>query len=187
MTTPSPPIPYVVETRRRVGWRPERIAVAGESAGGNLALNVAIAARDQKLTEPVASLPSTRWPASDLNTQSYIDNQNAVPLGKADIEWFVGNYLNRMDESQGSADRHRRRRRPLRPAAGHHRRRRDRSAATPKASTLRDKLEAAGNDVAYQNWNGVTHEFFGMAAVVPDAKAAQDFAGERLRAALATE
>jgi acetyl esterase/lipase len=52
---------------------------------------------------------------------------------------------------------------------------------------LRDKLEAAGNDVAYMNWNGVTHEFFGMAAVVPQAKAAQDFAGERLRAALGTQ
>ena len=49
--------------------------------------------------------------------------------------------------------------------------------------TLRDKLKAAGNDVGYMNWNGVTHEFFGMAAVVADAKAAQEFAGNALRKA----
>ena len=53
-----------------------------------------------------------------------------------------------------------------------------------EGTLLRDKLKAAGNDVAYQNWNGVTHEFFGMAAVVQQAKAAQDWAGERLRTAL---
>ena len=48
---------------------------------------------------------------------------------------------------------------------------------------LRDKLLAAGVKVTYQNWNGVTHEFFGMAAAVPEAKQAQDLAGTELRKA----
>lgn len=159
-----------------------RLAVAGESAGGNLALNVAIAARDQQLTAPDAVIAVYPVAGSDLNTQSYIDNQNAVPLGKADIEWFVGNYLNSMDEAAdprinivGGASLD-----DLPPvtiiAA-------EIDPLLSEGMTLRDKLQAAGNDVTYMNWNGVTHEFFGMAAVVPEAKEAQDLAGTELKEA----
>lgn len=38
---------------------------------------------------------------------------------------------------------------------------------------LSDKLSASGVDVNYKLYNGVTHEFFGMAAVLEDAKDAQ--------------
>ena len=159
-----------------------RVAVAGESAGGNLALNVAIAARDQQLTAPVAVLAVYPVAGTDLNTESYIANRNALPLGKADIEWFVGHYLNSMDETKdprldivGAAEL-----KDLPPvtiiAA-------EIDPLNTEGMLLRDKLEAAGNDVTYMNWNGATHEFFGMAGVVPDAKAAQELAGEQLREA----
>ena len=48
---------------------------------------------------------------------------------------------------------------------------------------LRDKLVQAGVTVTYQNWNGVTHEFFGMTGAVPEAKEAQDLVGAQLRKA----
>ena len=48
-----------------------------------------------------------------------------------------------------------------------------------------EKLRAAGVPVTVQRYDGVTHEFFGMAAVVDKAKQAQQFAGEKLRAAFA--
>jgi acetyl esterase len=41
---------------------------------------------------------------------------------------------------------------------------------------LTDKLKAAGNGVTHKVYGGVTHEFFGMDAVVAKAKEAQDFA-----------
>lgn len=177
---------YVIENAQQWNGDSDSVAVAGESAGGNLALNVAIAARDQQLNEPEAVLAVYPVAGSDLNTASYIENQNAVPLGKADIEWFVGNYLNSMDEAMDA--------RIDIVASG------DVSGLPPvtivaaeidplmtEGELLRDKLEAAGVDVAYQLWDGVTHEFFGMAAQVPEAKEAQDFAGERLRAALGSE
>ncbi|MDB5507025.1 MAG: Acetyl esterase/lipase [Devosia sp.] len=171
---------YVVENAQQWGGDGANVAVAGESAGGNLALNVAIAAREQELTAPVAVLAVYPVAGTDLNTESYMANRNAVPLGKADIEWFVGHYLNTMDETKdprldivGAADLA-----DLPPvtiiAA-------EIDPLNTEGMLLRDKLEAAGNDVTYMNWNGVTHEFFGMAAVVPDAKAAQDFAGTELR------
>jgi acetyl esterase len=49
---------------------------------------------------------------------------------------------------------------------------------------LAEKLEAAGSDVTYENYDGVTHEFFGMAAVVDDAKSAQKLAADELQDAL---
>ena len=173
---------YVVENAQQWNGDADRIAVAGESAGGNLAINVAIAARDQQLSAPDAVLAVYPVAGDDLETTSYVANQNAVPLGKADIEWFVGSYLNDMTETAdpridivGAADLA-----DLPPvtiiAA-------EIDPLTSEGMQLRDKLEAAGVDVAYQNWNGVTHEFFGMAAVVPEAKEAQDFAGAELRAA----
>jgi len=46
---------------------------------------------------------------------------------------------------------------------------------------LADKMKAAGNDVAPKLYAGVTHEFFGMDAVVAKAKEAQDFAVSQLQ------
>ena len=45
---------------------------------------------------------------------------------------------------------------------------------------LADAIEAAGGEVEQRTFDGVTHEFFGMAAVVEDAAAAQDYAVKRL-------
>ena len=176
---------YVIENAQAWNGDSERVAVAGESAGGNLALNVAIAARDQELNAPEAVLAVYPVAGADLNTPSYIENQNAVPLGKADIEWFVGNYLNSMDEAKDpridlvNADLS-----DLPPvtiiAA-------EIDPLRSEGETLEEKLSAAGVDVTHELYTGVTHEFFGMAAQVPEAKEAQGVAGERLRDALRSE
>ncbi|RYF97748.1 MAG: alpha/beta hydrolase, partial [Caulobacteraceae bacterium] len=173
---------YIVDNAQKWGGNGAKVALAGESAGGNLALNVPIAARDQKLTAPLTVLAVYPVAGSDLTTKSYVDNQNAVPLGKADIGWFVGHYLKSMDEAKdkridivGGADLSGLP--PVTIVAA------EIDPLNTEGVTLRDKLKAAGNDVSYENWNGVTHEFFGMAAVVADAKAAQDFSGAALRKA----
>jgi acetyl esterase len=46
---------------------------------------------------------------------------------------------------------------------------------------LNEKLKAAGNEVTHKTYDGVTHEFFGMDAVVAKAKEAQDFAVSQLQ------
>ena len=48
---------------------------------------------------------------------------------------------------------------------------------------LATRLSAAEVPTQSRTFMGVTHEFFGMAAVVADAKDAQQFAGQRLPAA----
>ena len=47
-----------------------------------------------------------------------------------------------------------------------------------------DRLQQAGVTVMYRNWDGVTHEFFGMGAVVDKAKEAVQFAAMNLKQAL---
>jgi acetyl esterase/lipase len=49
---------------------------------------------------------------------------------------------------------------------------------------LEAALKKAGVKVDHKVYAGTTHGFFGMAAVVPEAKQAQELAGKRLKASL---
>lgn len=159
---------------------PKQVAVAGESAGGNLAAVVSLRAREGGVPMPVHQL--LIYPVTDhaFDTASYRENSNARPLNKAMMEWFWGHYL------ATHADGERAYASPLRaknfeglPPA---------TVITADIDPLRmegkqyaDKLRAAGVPVRYRNFEGVTHEFFGMGGVVDTAKEAVVFAVEGLR------
>ncbi|NBP49969.1 MAG: alpha/beta hydrolase [Actinobacteria bacterium] len=78
-----------------LGSRPSRIAVGGDSAGGNLAAAVALAARDSgtiRLSAQLLLYPATD---TDLDTPSMRSN-GADPkfrLSPPTMRWFWGNYL----------------------------------------------------------------------------------------------
>ena len=52
-----------------------------------------------------------------------------------------------------------------------------------EGKTYADKLQAAGVKVQYKVYDGVTHEFFSMGAVIDESKQAEEFAAEQLKAA----
>jgi acetyl esterase len=160
---------------------PKRIAVAGESAGGNLALNVALMARDAKIMIPTHELLIYPVAGTDTNTESYKTNANAQPLSKAAMGWFVKNFTNSPADLQDkrlnllSADF-----KGLNPA----------TIITAEIDPLMTegkelsiRMESQGVKVSYKNYDGVTHEFFGMAPVVAEAKDAQTFATTNLKQA----
>jgi len=174
---------WVLANAASFGGNPARVAIAGESAGGNMAIDVAIKARDEKVQAPLHMLLVYPVAGTDLTTASYKQNEHAVPLSKPAIEWFVKNTITGPADLQdprlnivGKANLQ-----GLPPATIIN------ASIDPLASDgllLTEKLKAAGNKVTHHLYEGVTHEFFGMDAVVSDAAKAQDVAAADLRAAL---
>lgn len=176
---------WVIENAGQFGGNPQRLAVAGESAGGNLATNVAMRARDEKVEAPLHMLLIYPVAGTDMTTASYKKNENAIPLSKMGMEWFAKNTVN--SEADLKDPR-------LNLVAADLKDLPDATVITAEidplmseGKALADKLKAAGSKVTYQHYEGATHEFFGMAPVVADAAKAQDLAARELKEAFATK
>lgn len=173
---------WVLANAASIKADPKRIAVAGESAGGNMACNVSIMARDKKITMPLHQVLVYPVANNDMNSESYQKYANAKPLSKPLIEWMVKNYLG--DPSKAADPRialvtANLKGLPSTTIIGA-----EIDLLATEGKMLADKLKEAGVDVNYKMYNGVTHEFFGMATVVPDAKDAQGVAASDLKKAL---
>ena len=174
---------WTLDNAASFGGDPARVAVAGESAGGNLAINTAIRARDEKVTMPMHMLLVYPVAGSDMTTPSYVTNANAKPLGKAGMEWFVKHVFSDPKQAKDPRiDLVSRKDLAGLPSA---------TVITAEIDPLRSEgqalaknLAAAGVKVDAADYPGVAHEFFGMGAAVADAKAAQKRAGKNLKAAL---
>jgi len=158
-----------------------KIALLGESAGGNLAANMSMMARDKKIQMPLYEVLVYPMCSNDVNSESYLKYAAAKPLNKPMMEWFYKNYAGSVT---AAADP----RLSLVKAnlAGMPKTLIIASEIDPlqtEGKVLSDKLSAAGVQTDYQLYPGVTHEFFGMAAVVPQAKEAQALAAKKLKAA----
>lgn len=174
---------WVLSNAQKFDGDSKRVAVAGESAGGNLAINTAIMARDKSVQMPEHMLLVYPVAGTDLNTASYQENADAVPLSREAMKWFVEKSISKPADKQD----------PRLDVVGKANLKNlpDATVITAEidplrseGKTLAEKLEAAGSDVTYKNYDGVTHEFFGMAAVVDDAKSAQKLAADELQDAL---
>ena len=161
---------------------PKKVAVAGESAGGNLAINVGLMARNKGLMLPSAIVAIYPVAGSDMTTASYIKNVNAKPLNKAMMGWFVKNYLNSMAEGKDPR---------INLVAANLKGLPQTTVITDEIDPLQSegiqlvaKLKAAGVQTDSKNYDGVTHEFFGMGAIVPQAKDAETYVVGQLKKAL---
>lgn len=162
---------------------PARVAVGGESAGGNLATVVSMMARDKKATMPLHQLLVYPVVSDDMTRPSYVTNANAKPLNKAMMAWFFKYYG--ADATSPYAL-------PIKAAS---------LKGLPPATIIAaeidpllsegvayaDKLRKDGVKVSYKEYKGVTHEFFGMGAVVPLAKDAEMMAADQLKKAFAAK
>lgn len=170
---------WLLANAARIGGDPRRIALAGESAGGNLAVATAIAARDARLPLPVHVLSIYPVAGSDLNTPSYQENANALPLNRAGMGWFVYHTTRApADALDPRIDLVKADLRDLPPVTI------VQAQIDPLRSDgtmLAERLRAARVDVDSRTFDGVTHEFFGGDAVIAEAKDAQAYAGGRLR------
>lgn len=161
---------------------PARIAVGGDSAGGNLAAVTALTARDR-------GAPSLRfqlliYPATDMvmQTRSHRAFAEGYFLTRSSMDWFQQQYL------RSPADQRDWRASPLRAGA---------LQGLPPAfvlvagyDPLRDEgeayaqaLHAAGNRVTFREYPGQMHGFITMGRVLPQAGQALAEMGAALKAA----
>ncbi len=176
---------WVLANAASINGNPAKVAVAGESAGGNLAAGVTLMARDRNVRQPIYQV--LIYPILDFNfeTASYKENANAVPLSKPLMQWFFDKYLRTQSDGTNPYVA------PLRAGS---------VAGLPAATIINAqidplrsegeayaaKLRAAGVTVVQMTYPGVTHEFFGMGAVVDKANQAVAQVAAGLRGAFAT-
>ncbi|UQA62533.1 alpha/beta hydrolase [Polyangium aurulentum] len=172
---------WVAQNAVALGGDPARIAVAGDSAGGNLSAVVALETRGDAV-RPMFQL--LVYPATDM-TRSHPSHRyfcEDLLLTEASIDSFLANYL-RSDEDQ---------RDPLASplfATDH--------TGLPPAMVLTagfdplrdegkayaDKLTAAGVPVEYRCYEGLVHGFFSMSGAVDVARSALEDSISGLRRA----
>jgi acetyl esterase len=156
---------WVSNHAAELGIDGQKIAVGGDSAGGNLAACVSLRARDnnlplgfQLLVYPVIN--------ADFNTPSYLENANGYLVTRDFIQWCWDCYVpdrderNHPDVSPINADNLS----GLAPAF----------IITAEFDPLRDEgeaygdaLQAAGVDVEVKRYDGMIHGFFNMLTEEP--------------------
>ena len=177
-------VQWVAANAADLGIDAARIAVGGDSAGGNLAAVAALLAK--KAGGPKLAFQLLIYPVAQLGgaeTASMRENAKGYFLEKASMEWFTRLYC--PEASQRSDPR-------LSPLLA-----RDVSGLPPayvvtagfdplrdEGRAYADKLDAAGVPVTYVNYPGMVHGFFSFRGLVPKAREAVAAAAGALRAAL---
>lgn len=176
----------VVRQADQLGVDPNRVAVGGDSAGGNLAIVAALMARDRG--GPPLAMQLLLYPVADANleTRSYREFALGYMLTREAMAWFWNHYLNDPEEGeQGYAS-------PLR--AG------DLSKLPPalvitaefdplcdEGEAIARRLEQSGVPVTYKCYPGMIHGFIRRAGLLRQGRAALGQIAEALRARLSQE
>ncbi|MDE1172503.1 MAG: alpha/beta hydrolase [Parvibaculaceae bacterium] len=174
---------WVSANAAALGIDASRIAVAGDSAGGNLSAVISQLARDAG--EPEIGFQLLIYPAVDAkaNTPSYVENGEGYFLEKTTMDWFFNHYSTDADVPDPRLS-------PLRasslenlPAA---------YIVTAGFDPLRDEgklyadaLAKAGVAVEYVNYSGMVHGFFNMQGVLDESRKAVKAAAAAVKKALA--
>ena len=181
---------WVGRNAAEVGGDPKRLAVGGDSAGGNLSAVVALLARDRH--GPALRFQLLVYPAVDMRTgvtdyKSREQNAAGPFLTMDSIHYFSGHYLG--DDGSGP-EREDIRASPL--LADSHRGLPSALVVTAEFDPLRDEgeayaraLEAANVPVRLHRYDGMPHVFFQLSPIVDAGRELLDEASEALREALA--
>ncbi len=166
------------------GGDPSRLAVAGDSAGGNLAAAVTLLARDAggpDLRAQVLVYPNTDYRA---DTPSRREITDPLLFNDKSVRWYWDNYLPTAEDGDDPLAS------PLR--AADHGGLPTALVITAEYDPLRDegeeyaaRLREHGVSTEAVRYPGVTHGFFAMAGTVPAGRHALDRVAAYLRTALA--
>lgn len=173
---------WVLANGGRFNGTTKMVAVVGESAGANMAASLCEMAKAGNVPLPVHQVLIYPVANYSADTPSYIENARAKPLNAAMMKWFFNQYLSAPEDGNNTKISLLKSEKlgGLPPA----------TIITAELDPLRSegealarKFEAAQVPVAYKNYEGVTHEFFGMGAVLDKAQDAVAFVAVNLRMA----
>jgi acetyl esterase len=161
-----------------------RLAIGGDSAGGNLAAVTALQARER--SGPAIRQQVLVYPVTDFTRAhaSYRERAEGYGLTAAAMAWFIEQYLNGAAEVRDwrASPLHARDYRGLPPAF----------VITAGYDVLRDEgrayaaaLERAGVPSVHRPFDGMIHGFLGMGRLIDAAAVATEEIGTVLRRALA--
>lgn len=172
---------WVLKNAATIKGDSKKIAVVGESAGGNLAASVSMMARDKGLQLPLHQVLVYPIAAYDFTTQSYKESDSVKPLNSGLMKWFFEKYLNSPADGKNpmislvDAD--------LKGLPSTTIIAAEYDPLRSEGEMLADNLKTAGVATTHKLYKGVNHEFFGMATVVPEAVEAQKLAVSELKSA----
>jgi acetyl esterase len=176
-------VQWAVDNIDSLGGDADRLSVAGDSAGGNIATVVAQLCRDNG---PDLAAQLLIYPAVDFDAEasypSRVDNAEGYFLTADDMDWFRRHYVGEApDHADPTMSPLRGRLEGLPPAV----------VATAEFDPLRDEgnayadaLRAAGVEVDAKCYPGMVHGFFDMGVLSAGAQAATDDAVARFRSLL---
>lgn len=175
---------WICEQADELGLDRNRLAVGGDSAGGNLAAAVTLLAREDgpPLVAQLLVYPNTLFGA---DTPSLRHNDDPSMFNRRSVDWYWGHYLAApADGSNPLAS-------PL--LAEDHSGLPDALVITAEYDPLRDegeqyahRLQAAGVPTELRRYDGMMHGFFLMYPMLDGGRQAVDHAVEFLRARLVT-
>lgn len=166
-----------------LGVSPDRVALAGDSAGGGLTAVVCLACKSGDGPRPAFQVPIYPWLLAKGETASYKDFGDAYPLTAPMMEWFAGHYLNSATDASDPrvspllADDFAGLPPALVVAAGF-------DPLHDEAEMYAEKLRAAGVATEFLSFDSLPHAFTAMSGAVPAAAAALDAIAERVGRAL---
>lgn len=175
---------WVARNGKEINVDGKRLAVAGNSVGGNMAAVVALMAKDQG--QPKLRAQVLLWPVTDANfdTASYKEFADGHFLTRNAMKWFWDNYttdLAQRKEIYAS---------PLQASTAQLKGLPPTLIQTAEFDVLRDeaeaygkKLDAAGVETTTIRYNGMIHDFglLNVLAKVPGTQAAMRQAGQELK------
>ncbi|MFJ7792406.1 alpha/beta hydrolase [Pseudomonas sp. NPDC096950] len=166
---------WVAEHGKEIGVDGKRLAVAGNSVGGNMAAVVALMAKEQKT--PALRFQLLMWPVTNaqFDTRSYQQFAEGHFLTKGMMNWFWDNYTTDAGQrAQIHAS-------PLQASAEQLKGLPAALVQTAEFDVLRDEgeayaqhLDAAGVPVTAVRYNGMIHDFglLNPLSQIPEVKAA---------------
>jgi len=169
---------WVAEHGNEIGVDGSRLALVGNSVGGNMVAAVALQAKQHK--SPAIRYDVMLWPVTDarFNTRSYDQYEKGYFLSRDMMKWFWAAYTPK------DSDRNNILASPLRATPGQLQGLPPTLIQTAEFDVLRDegeafgrKLDAAGVNVTVTRYNGLIHDY-GLLNALSDAPAVRVAIGQ---------